>query len=194
MNEHDRLKVDSFLTISFDGHLPSFFAMPGYFEEHGLREPTSRRGTILAYAAGDPEATVWEIISRDRARMADFMLGMTTFEEAYPIIGSYDFGWAVAAAAKDDKRAVVVDVGGGKGHALKEICAKTEGLDVGRCVLEDLPAAVEGVRREDDPELRGVKLIGMDFHTEQPVKGKCVLGGCLVVVGFGQDGPWTGTD
>jgi hypothetical protein len=159
---------------SFDEHLPSFLAMPEYFEKHGLREPKGRRGTIVAHAAGCPDDTVWEIMNRHPARMVNFMHAMAGFEEAYPITAGYDFSWVVGAAAKGDAtRATVVDVGGGKGHALKAICARTEGLEIGRCVLEDLPVVVEAVRAANDPELKGVSLVGMDFHAEQPVKGTC---------------------
>lgn len=153
--------------------------MPAYFDEHGLAEPTGRHGTIFAFAAGSPDSTVWEVMNREPARMRAFMLGMGALTEEYPIVGSYDFAWAAAAAGRDgDDRAVLVDVGGGKGHAIKAIRAQTPGLEVGRCVLEDLPAVIEGARGMDDPELRGVRMVGMDFHAEQPVKG---MFACLAV-------------
>lgn len=151
--------------------------MPSYFTQHGLREPVGRHNTIFAHAAGSPDATVWDIMNRDHDRMVDFMLGMSAFEEVYPAAGSYDFGWAVKKATAEsggddgNDRTVLVDVGGGKGHAVKAIRAETPGLRAEWCVVEDLPAVIEQAKAMDDPELRGARFVGMDFHEEQPIKG-----------------------
>lgn len=157
---------------SFDDILPSVSAMPAYFGKYGLKEPLGRYNTIMAFAAGTPEATVWEVMSREPERMVNFMQSMGTLEEAYTIVGSYNFGWVVKAATAAGDRAAVVDVGGGKGHAVKEICRRTPGLTIDRCVLEDLPDVLDKAKALNDPELQGVQMAPLDFHKEQPVKGE----------------------
>jgi demethylsterigmatocystin 6-O-methyltransferase len=65
-----------------------------------------------------------------------------------------------------DEKAVFVDVGGGTGRQCVALREKFPDLK-GRVVLQDLPAVVAGVGMLD-----GVEVIGYDFFTEQPVKGK----------------------
>lgn len=73
-------------------------------------------------------------------------------------------------AAKPDHRALVVDVGGGEGQALKVILRDTPGLPRNRCVLEDLPEIIEENKQQNELDLASVQMVGMDFHSEQPVK------------------------
>ncbi len=110
-------------------------------------------------------------MNRDKDRMNNFMLAMVGFDAEYPFLGPYDLSWLAARATESKNRALVVDVGGGKGHGLKAIRKATPGLPIARCVLEDLPEVVRAAEEIADPELRGVRYVGMDFHAEQPVKG-----------------------
>jgi len=67
------------------------------------------------------------------------------------------FGWLVEKAGRDEgERAVFVDVGGGKGHAIVAIREEFPGLPVGRFVLEDRPETIEAVEREGVKGLEGV--------------------------------------
>ena len=153
-------------------HVPSVGAMPEYFSRYGLREPSGQLNTINAFAAGDPSLTVWEHTNRDPVRMHNFMISMAAMATRMPTIGTYDFGWVVEAGSKGDAtRKLVVDVGGGKGHALEAIGKATPGLSMDRCVVEDLPAVVEEAEKLAEGELAKAKFVGMDFRTEQPVKG-----------------------
>jgi hypothetical protein len=158
--------------------------MPSYFTRFGLIEPTDRHNTVIAFASSALGSTLWEIVNQSPARLSTFMLAMGAVEEQMPPLGSYDLSWVVEQAANsttagNEERAVVVDVGGGKGQALKGMLAVTEGLRGlrGRCVLEDLEEVVEAMREgEGGGELEGVRLVGMDFHKEQPVKGQFYYG------------------
>jgi hypothetical protein len=90
----------------------------------------------------------------------------------YPILASYSLDWVVAKSKESTDRKLVVDVGGSKGHALRSIGTATPGLDMSRCVLEDLPEVVAAARELADPSLKDVEMVGVDFHSEQPVKGE----------------------
>ncbi|KAK4246441.1 S-adenosyl-L-methionine-dependent methyltransferase [Corynascus novoguineensis] len=161
------------LQQGFDSHLASWVAMPKYFDRFGLTaEPTDRLQTVLAFAEGRLGATVWDIQHADEERLRVFMMAMGVIEEQMPPLGAYDIGWVAKETARqpaDDQRPLLVDVGGGRGHALKGILKLTPDLPANRCVLEDLPEVVEAARREV-PELVDVQMIAMDFHKEQPVK------------------------
>lgn len=91
-----------------------------------------------------------------------------------PVSGIYDFSWVVAEAGKhpNSDRAVLVDVGGGKGHAIKAIREEFPGLPVQRCVLEDLHETIEAGKAFAEPELAEVQRVAVDFHKSQPVIGE----------------------
>ncbi len=101
------------------------------------------------------------------------MRAIAPLEESQPIAGIYDFGWVVAKAQAelDSKRLLFVDVGGGKGQSIKAIHKENPGLPLSRYLLQDLAEVIETVKALDDPELREVQKMAIDFHREQPVKG-----------------------
>lgn len=173
---------------SFDTQLTSFVAMPRYFDRFGLAEPTDRLQTVLAFAADKLGSTVWEVNHADEARLRATTIAMGAVEDLMPALGPYDLGWAVRAGGgggggAERDRPLLVDVGGGRGQALKAILAATPGLARDRCVLEDLPEVIEAAAAaHGDAELAGVRMVAMDFHKEQPVKGTCFCFGCCKAV------------
>ena len=146
--------------------------MADYFEKYGRKEPTTQTHNPFSYGFGDPEATCWEIMNRDPERMKAFMQSMSMMEKILPITGMYDFAWTKEVVEKDAERVILVDVGGGKGHAVREITKENPFLPTERCVVQDTPLVIEEAKRLDDPELKGVNFIAHDFHKEQPVKGE----------------------
>lgn len=103
------------------------------------------------------------------------MMTMTVMEAWAPARNPYDFSWVAqhpAAAATEEERVLLVDVGGGRGHALGRILRENPGIEGRRCLLEDLKEVVGEVERERGEGLEGVRMVGMDFHAEQPVKSR----------------------
>jgi hypothetical protein len=151
--------------------------MPKYFDHFGLdAEPKDRRQTVFAFAEGRLGDTVWDICNSSEERLQIATLAMAAAEEQMPPLGVYDLSWVVEEATRSEDRALVVDVGGGRGQALKGIFKVTPGLPRHRCVLEDLPEVIEATKL-DYAELADVQMVAMDFFKEQPVKGKpaCLL-------------------
>jgi hypothetical protein len=66
---------------------------------------------------------------------------------------------------EDGDRVVFVDVGGNVGHQARRLVECHPHL-AGRVVVEDLPETVATA-----PAVKGVKFLGHDFFTPQPVKG-----------------------
>lgn len=151
------------------------FSFPLYFEKHGRKEPASRRHTPKAFADGQDGLTVWEIVNQDPEKKARMMAAMALFESSVPVVAGYSFDWVVAEAAVSPSRALVVDVGGGRGHSLVAICERTPGLDIRRCVLEDLEPVLDAVREGADGPIRDAQLVALDFHREQPIKGTFLI-------------------
>lgn len=122
---------------------------------------------------GHPEWSFYELMMHDPERMKRFMPGMAAVEEKMPIAGIYDFGWLVALTRDDSAsdRTVFVDIGGGKGQAIKAISKEFPSLPLKRFVLQDRPEVIEAVKELDEQELHEVEKMAIDFHKEQPVKG-----------------------
>jgi hypothetical protein len=106
--------------------------------------------------------------------MMTFMLAMASSEDVVLALGTYDLSWAVdpvEEAAKPDGRALVVHVGGGKGQDLEALLRDTPVLPRNRCVFQDLPKTIKKHKQQNESDLAGVQTVGMDFHSEQLVKG-----------------------
>jgi len=149
---------------------------PQYFKAYDYKEPSSGNHNPHAFAWGHPELNFWEIISLDHERLVDFNQSMNTLDEVLPVTGMYDFSWIGENTTGGDDRPLIVDVGGGKGQALKRIMAAFPGIKAkaSRLVLEDRPDVVSDPSAVNDPALAGVKRIPHDFFQPQPVKGALV--------------------
>ncbi|KAI9903456.1 hypothetical protein N3K66_002808 [Trichothecium roseum] len=158
----------------FQDHLLALHAMPAYFEHYGLKEPTGRHHTVHAFAAGDAELTVWEHLNRDPEKKKNMMAAMTAIVTRMPMTGSYNFSWVVAKGEASPDRVLVVDVGGGNGHALQAIGEVTPGLKLDKCAVEDLGPVVDEARATAKGELAKAKYVPVDFHSEQPIQGACI--------------------
>jgi hypothetical protein len=91
---------------------------------------------------------------------------------AYPSAHLFPFAGRVAevAAARGGERPRLVDVGGGKGQAAREILETYSQMKC-EIILQDQPAVLEEVPA--DLRARGIKLMPYDFFKPQPIKGMC---------------------
>ena len=93
-----------------------------------------------------------------------------------PITGMYDFSWVGEYATRPQdteagsSRQLIVDVGGGKGQALKAILDEDERISAARCVLQDQSDVIREAVQEGDV-LGPVKKVAASFFEEQPIKG-----------------------
>ena len=144
-----------------------------YFSKYGLKEPKLGNHNPHAYAWGDVSSNFWQIISRDEERLVAFNQSMATLDEVLPVVGMYDFSWIGKKEWPSDK-ALIVDVGGGKGQALKRIMDAFPEIEnkADRLVLEDRPDVIKDAERTADHQAFGkVKKVVHDFFHEQPIKG-----------------------
>ncbi|KAI5468151.1 O-methyltransferase [Mariannaea sp. PMI_226] len=166
--------LTALIKMGFDDHLRTLHSMPAYFEQYGRKEPTGRYDTIYAYAAGNTNLTVWEHINKSPEKKEYFMTAMMAMASRMPTTGTYNFSWVLEKRGEHPERTLIVDVGGGKGHALQDIYHATPGLPMKCCVVEDLQAVVDEARATSTGELAEAQYIAMNFHTEQPIKGACI--------------------
>lgn len=155
--------------------------MPEYFEQYGRREPQAMNHVPMSFAHGKPHLSFYELLAEDDAWVGSFLQGMAHVESRMPVTaGIYDFSWLAAEAGlhPGSDRAVLVDVGGGKGGAIRAIHREFPALPIERFVLEDRPETLEAGSKllDESDELAGVRRVALDFHRDQPVKGKVVVG------------------
>ncbi|KAK0710012.1 O-methyltransferase [Lasiosphaeria miniovina] len=164
--------------VGWDNCIVPYAAMPKYFESYGRNEPKTSNHTPHSVAYGQPELDFYQILERDPKRLASWVPGMAAVEERMPISGVYDFGWVVDLAKQDgdkaQQRPLFVDVGGGKGQAIKAIRAEFPGLPAERCVLQDRVEVIDAANALGEPELRGVSKMAIDFFKDQPLKGALI--------------------
>ncbi|KAF4414313.1 Methyltransferase fsa4 [Colletotrichum fructicola] len=145
------------LSMVFDEHMLPALKLPEYFIDHG-----------------QPDRDIWEIQKENPQRMKRFMAAMDVLQRFIPLVGMYDFNWVKSKLAEDKDRVILVDVGGGKGHAIKAILNENPFIPAERVVLEDRDEIIEEVAALTEPELKGVQLQVHDFHKPQPVKGALI--------------------
>lgn len=158
----------------FDSQLRSLAKLPEYFDTFGLHEPIGKYNTPIAFSQGDASITVWEHVNRSPEKMNTFMKSMVAMSSKTVTIGTYDFSWVNSKASESPDRPLIVDVGGGKGHALQKIADATPGLPMERCVVEDLAPVLDEAKAQASGSLKQAQFVALDFHSEQPVKGAVV--------------------
>lgn len=149
---------------------------PAYFRKYGYKEPKLGNYNPHAFGWGHEDKNFWDIISMDPKRVKDFNQSMNTLDEVLPVTGMYDFSWIAAHAERGPaERPLIVDVGGGKGQALKRIMAAYPKIPASRLVLQDREDVIAEAETLNEPELHGVKKMAHNFFHKQPVKGRTLF-------------------
>ncbi|KAK1955807.1 S-adenosyl-L-methionine-dependent methyltransferase [Colletotrichum sublineola] len=141
------------------------------FESHGRKEPNGFGPGSLNFTTGMQHHNLWDMYD-DPEKKERFIRAMTALDRLAPIVGAYDFSWMAEASTKDNNnRILLVDVGGGSGHAVQAIC-ESIGLPLERCVLQDKEPVISRIKEVG--ALSGLNLMAIDIHKEQPVQGALV--------------------
>lgn len=134
---------------------------------------TSDNLTDCAFQLGhDTKSSFFEWLSQNPERSAQFQHHMTGKHAGRPSWMDPDFYPFKENLIKDAKTehdsVFLVDIGGGRGHDLQEMCAKHPELP-GKLVLQE----VKGVVKEAEASGLDRKIVAMehDFFTKQPITG-----------------------
>ncbi|KAI1333028.1 sterigmatocystin 8-O-methyltransferase [Xylariaceae sp. FL0255] len=139
--------------------------LPKFLRETGYRCPTDTRDGLMQYAFNSKLPT-FELFASMPNILQDFNLFMGNtmgareyWTDWYPVQEKLIDG-------SNDETALLVDVGGGKGHDILAFHNKYAGK--GRLVLEDLGAVTNHI---GDGLGSAIEVKSYNFFTEQPVKG-----------------------
>lgn len=139
-----------------------------FLRKDGFKNPTSFTDNPYTYAHETKGKTMWEHIAKDPERASTFNYAMAAQTQAsLPTVGIYPFESELGPLVEDENTVVLVDVGGGKGHASHMIRQNCPGLK-GKMILQDRPEVIADIT----DELPGIEKMTHDFFQEQPIKGK----------------------
>jgi hypothetical protein len=116
--------------------------------------------TRTASVSANQRQKFWEIMNENLQRMRAVMQSMNTLETHHPISRLYDFSWAAKVAQDEPERVLFVDVGGGKGQAIKAISKDYPGMSLQRFVLQDRQDVIEEVKNNRRGRHEGCKVDG----------------------------------
>jgi hypothetical protein len=138
---------------------------PKYFKEAGHQCPTDPKNGLIQYAF-QTKLSSYEFFSTMPHIQRDFnsFMGSTMGARKY-WVDWFDVQGRILNGAVNGS-AMIVDVGGGKGHDLEAFHEKF--LGKGRLVLQDLPQALEGIEGLG----ADIERMSYDFFAKQPVQGE----------------------
>ncbi|PLB54026.1 S-adenosyl-L-methionine-dependent methyltransferase [Aspergillus steynii IBT 23096] len=142
-------------------------SLPEYLSSINYESPADHQPSLFGYAR-DTEKTMFEWLEtqpEQRRIFADFQ--SATSENSHHRLKP--FLQEVLSQTHMGSEVAFVDVGGGRGATLREVCRTLSPPPTGRVVLQDLPKVVEGLGTED-----GVEAMPYSFLDPQPVKGATI--------------------
>jgi hypothetical protein len=136
-----------------------------FLRQHDWKSNITLRDNAYALTHNCKGQTMFEFVSRNPERLTRFNEAMVAQDQGQSMIDMYPFADELNSQAEDG-RATVVDVGGGRGHILRQIRQLAPNIK-GRFILQDQAKVIEGNGLEAD----GFEAMAHDFFTPQPVKG-----------------------
>ncbi|KAF2175883.1 S-adenosyl-L-methionine-dependent methyltransferase [Zopfia rhizophila CBS 207.26] len=164
-----------FYSHIFDSFMVPAVKWTAYFSLNGVAEPQKSNQSPFGLAAGHPDKSFYEVLEANPERAKAFNATMALALGDMPVTGMYDFSWVAEYANQPGTpgRALIVDVGGGKGQALKAILEANPKIPVASCVLQDQPDVIQQAI-EEDGVLRPAKKFACNFFDKQPTKGALI--------------------
>ena len=144
-------------------------AVPDYAKTHEPEELYDIKKSPFAFAAGHEGKTYYEVLDLDPEQRNLWNLTLQNMEQNFPILGMFPFSSLGVQVKAEPDRPFVVDVGGGRGQALRAIQEDCKSAFEGKLVLQDLPIVIDTLNPE---ELPGIELTKYDIFTPQPVKSE----------------------
>ncbi|KAF2686283.1 O-methyltransferase [Lentithecium fluviatile CBS 122367] len=163
---------DTILFLEDDFHIVHLKS-PEYFKQHGYSSPNSGVDGPFQYAFDCKGKHMFEYFQSSAPHMGKRFASMMDmwskgrprwFDEVY-----YPVKERLISGAESDAEAFLVDVGGGSGHDIDDLCKKFGSEIPGKLVLQDRPEIIDLAQVDASIEKKA-----HDFLTEQPESPKYV--------------------
>ncbi|OAA60532.1 O-methyltransferase [Niveomyces insectorum RCEF 264] len=171
----DKTAVDSFALLTLLN--VSYVPLPDYLKTRPAKDLVDVRKSPYACAYGMEGKTFYEVLSANPDHLATFNKSMS---EPGPDYGLFPFASLQDEVETEPDRPFMVDIGGGKGQALRFVQNAVEGVfkTPPKLILQDRSDVLEEIRPED---LAGIETMPYDFYAEQPVKGAHIYYLCQIL-------------
>lgn len=149
------------------------YSMPQYLASTNHRNPTDYHNGAFQYGHRTTLGP-FEYVKKDPERLKVYnsaMQSLTTIGAAGKAAGAFPFEEELGQEGIVETDVLVVDVGGGRGQALRAIREKFPGLK-GRMILQDLPEVIGDAEASGLPSF--IEPMVASFFKSQPVEGKRV--------------------
>ncbi|KAK9413324.1 putative O-methyltransferase domain-containing protein [Seiridium unicorne] len=142
------------------------YVLPTFLKTTGWKNPEGYEQSAINLGLDISQGGFWEWLSADPARQALFNSGMQSRPGAINVAAFYNFEEQLNDGLKDDEVALV-DIGGGRGHALIEIKQAFPGLR-GRLVLQDQETVIRDAISQGLPDY--IEPQAASFFESNPVR------------------------
>ncbi|PYI25505.1 O-methyltransferase [Aspergillus indologenus CBS 114.80] len=158
------------LSFMVDEYCPAMLRTHEFLRQHQWQDRISLRSNPYTLVHRCEGQTMFEHISQSPERLTRLNNAMVAEDSLLAEIGLYPFAERLSPLAQADQP-TIVDVGGGRGHILRQIKENTPSL-AGRFILQDRASVIT----DNGPALtrHGIEPMAHDFFTPQPVKGALV--------------------
>ena len=147
------------------------YAIPHFLASINYKNPTDYNNSAFQYGH-HTSLGFWEYLKEDPERAKVFNSGMrslATVGGAAGSAGPYPFEEQLGTEDIKEIDVAIVDLGGGRGQALRAVKAASPGLK-GRMVLQDRKDVIEDAKVDGLPTF--IEPMVASFFEPQPVKGK----------------------
>ncbi|KNG44545.1 Winged helix-turn-helix DNA-binding domain-containing protein [Stemphylium lycopersici] len=117
------------------------YALPEFLSKTGYKNPEDYNNSAFHLGA-HTDLGFWEYLEADEKKLQAFNNGMRSQATVKDFDSSYPFEAELNASPLGQEDVVLVDVGGGRGHALERIKQRFPGLK-GKLVLQDQAAVIK---------------------------------------------------
>jgi len=150
-----------------DEYCPAMLRNHEFLQQHSWQNNYGVRHNPYSLVHDCEGKTIFEHVSESPKRLTRFNDAMRAADSALVTVGLYPFAEELGDLASDDG-VTVVDVGGGRGHILRQIMQTARELK-GRFILQDQAGVIEDNGKEIEKD--GIEAMAHDFFKPQPVKG-----------------------
>ena len=149
---------------------PGVYTMPQFLESTQYQNPTDYDHGAFQYGH-QTDLGPFEYVKEDPERLKVYdsaMQSLATTGDARRSAGPFPYDRELGAEEIASTDVMIVDVGGGRGQALKSIHEAFPGLN-GRKILQDVPDVIEDAKASGLPGF--IEPMAASFFEPQPVRG-----------------------
>ncbi|PYH89194.1 O-methyltransferase [Aspergillus ellipticus CBS 707.79] len=155
--------------LMIDEYSPAMLRTHEFLQQQNWQHNITLKSNPFSLVHNCEGQTMFEHISQFPARATRLNDAMVAEDSLLAEIGLYPFAKTLTPLAQPDTP-TIVDVGGGRGHILKQLRQSLPNLP-GRFILQDLASVIQD---NGDMTTHGIEAMAHDFFAPQPVQGALI--------------------